>query len=107
VEDLDAPAVIRPCYETLSEWQFGYGKAELARQWPEPRKQQQEMPMNGSVIREPSRTLKEQFSRSSQAWKEQSDPVFRFWARGDWWGFPFFSLSARRYFGENETLCLY
>jgi hypothetical protein len=32
---------------------------------------------------------------------------FRFWAGGDWWGFPFFSLSARRYFGDKETLCLY
>src|ERR1700683_5826176 len=63
--------------------------------------------MNGSVIREPSRSLKEQFSRSSKAWKEQSDPIFRFWAEGDWWGFPFFSLSASRYFGEKETLCLY
>jgi hypothetical protein len=63
--------------------------------------------MNGSVIREPSRSLKEQFSRSSEAWKEQSDPIFRFWAEGDWWGFPFFSLSASRYFGMNETLCLY
>jgi hypothetical protein len=30
--------------------------------------------MNGSVIREPSRSLKEQFSRSSEAWKEHSDP---------------------------------
>jgi hypothetical protein len=63
--------------------------------------------MNGSVIREPSRSLKEQFSRSSEAWKEQSDPIFRFWADGDWWGFPFFSLSASRYFGEKQTLCLY
>ena len=27
--------------------------------------------------------------------------------RGDWWGFPFFSLSASRYFGDKETLCLY
>ena len=35
------------------------------------------------------------------------DPIFRFWAEGDWWGFPFFSLSASRYFGEKETLCLY
>jgi hypothetical protein len=59
--------------------------------------------MNGSVIQEPSRSLKEQFSRSSEAWKEQSDPIFRFWAQGDWWGFPFFSLSARRYFGEKEN----
>ena len=58
--------------------------------------------MNGSVIREPSRSLKEQFSTSSEAWKEQSDPIFRFWAEGDWWGFPFFSLSASRYFGEKE-----
>ena len=47
--------------------------------------------MNGSVSREPSRSLKEQFSRSYEAWKEQSDPIFRFWAEGDWWGFPFFS----------------
>jgi hypothetical protein len=62
--------------------------------------------MNGSVIREPSRSLKEQFSRSSEAWKKQSDPIFRFWAEGDW-GFSFFSLSASRYFGEKETLCLY
>ena len=63
--------------------------------------------MNGSVIREPSRSLTEQFSRSSEAWKEQSDPIFRFWAEGDWWGFPFFSLGASRYFGDKETLCLY
>jgi hypothetical protein len=43
----------------------------------------------------------------SEAWKEQSDPIFRFCAEGDWWGFPLFSLSASRYFGEKETLCLY
>ena len=36
-----------------------------------------------------------------------SDPIFRFWAEGDWWGFLFFSLSPSRYFGEKETLCLY
>jgi hypothetical protein len=41
--------------------------------------------MNGSVIRESSRSLKAQFSRSSEAWREQSDPIFRFWAEGDWW----------------------
>jgi hypothetical protein len=29
------------------------------------------------------------------------------WPEGDWWGFPFFSLSASRYFGDKETLCLY
>src|ERR1700693_6266622 len=63
--------------------------------------------MNGNVIRVPARSLKDQFSRSSEAWKEQSDPIFRFWAEGDWWGFPFFSLSASRYFGGKETLCLY
>src|ERR1700719_4681536 len=63
--------------------------------------------MNGNVIRVPARSLKEQFARSSEAWKEQSDPIFRFWAEGDWWGFPFFSLSASRYFGEKQTLCLY
>jgi hypothetical protein len=63
--------------------------------------------MNGNVIRVPARSLKEQFSRSLEAWKEQSDPIFRFWAEGDWWGFPFFSLSASRYFGDKETLCLY
>ena len=33
--------------------------------------------------------------------------IFRFWAEGDWWGFPFFSLSASRYFSEKQTLCLY
>ena len=43
----------------------------------------------------------------SEACKEQSDPIFRFSADGDWWGFPFFSLSASRYFGKRETLCLY
>jgi hypothetical protein len=63
--------------------------------------------LNDSVIREPARSLKEQFSRSSEAWKEQSDPVFRFWAVGDWWGFPFFSLSASRYFADKEALGLY
>ena len=63
--------------------------------------------MNGNVIRVPARSLKEQFSKRSEAWKEQFDPIFRFWAEGDWWGFPFFSLSASRYFGDKETLCLY
>ena len=63
--------------------------------------------MNGNVIRVPARSLKEQFSRCSEAWKEQSDPIFRFCAEGDWWGFPFFSLTASRYFGDKETLCLY
>jgi len=51
--------------------------------------------------------LKEQFSNGSEAWKEQSDPIFRFWTEGDWWGFPFFSLSASRYFGDPNMLCLY
>jgi hypothetical protein len=63
--------------------------------------------MSDNVMRVPARSLKEQFSRGSEAWKEQSDPIFRFWAQGDWWGFPFFSLTASRYFGEKETLCLY
>jgi hypothetical protein len=63
--------------------------------------------MRDNVMRVPSRSLKEQFSKTSDAWKEQSDPIFRFWAEGDWWGFPFFSLSASRYFGDKETLCLY
>jgi hypothetical protein len=63
--------------------------------------------MNDNVIRMPTRSLKEQFSRGSEAWKEQSDPIFRFSTEGDWWGFPFFSLSASRYFGDKETLCLY
>ena len=51
--------------------------------------------MIDNVVRVPARSLKEQFSRGSEAWKEQSDPIFRFWAEGDWWGFPFFSLNAR------------
>jgi hypothetical protein len=63
--------------------------------------------MSGNVIRVPARSLKEQFSRGSEAWQEQSDPIFRFWTEGDWWGFPFFSVSASRYFGDKETLCLY
>ena len=63
--------------------------------------------MSDNVVRVPARSLKEQFSRGSDAWKEQSDPIFRFWVEGDWWGFPFFSLSASRYFGDKATLCLY
>jgi hypothetical protein len=63
--------------------------------------------MRDNLIPVSTKSLKEQFSRGSNAWKEQSDPIFRFWADGDWWGFPFFSLSASRYFGERETLCLY
>ena len=55
----------------------------------------------------PARSLKEQFSRGSEAWQEQSDPIFRFWAEGDWWSFPFFSLTAGRFFGDKEILCLY
>jgi hypothetical protein len=63
--------------------------------------------MSDNMIRVPARSLKEQFSRDSEAWKEQSDPIFRFWADGDWWGFPFYSLTASRYFGDKATLCLY
>jgi hypothetical protein len=63
--------------------------------------------MGDNAIPVRTRSLKEQFSRGSEAWKEQSDPIFRFRTEGDWWGFPFFSLSASRYFGEQETLCLY
>ena len=63
--------------------------------------------MNDKMIRVPARSLKEQFSRGSEAWKEQSDPIFRFSTEGDWWGFPFFSLSASPYFGDKGTLCLY
>jgi hypothetical protein len=63
--------------------------------------------MNDNVTWAPVRSLKEQFAKGSEAWEEQSDPTFRFWAEGDWWGFPFFTLSASRYFGNKETLCLY
>src|SRR5271165_6941111 len=52
--------------------------------------------MSDNVIRAPARSLKEQFSKGSGAWKEQSDPIFRF-----------FSLTASRYFGDRETLFLY
>jgi hypothetical protein len=67
------------------------------------------LPAVFDVFREsvPARSLKEQFSRSSEPCKEQSDPIFRFWAEGDSRGFPLFSLSASRYFGNKETLCLY
>jgi hypothetical protein len=63
--------------------------------------------MNDNVTRVSVRSLKEQFSRGSEAWKDQSEPIFRFWTEGDWWGFPFYSLSASRYFGDKDTLCLY
>ena len=63
--------------------------------------------MNDNVVRVPAQSLKEQFSRGSEAWKEQSDPIFRFSTEGDWWGFPFFSVSASLYFGDKETLYLY
>jgi hypothetical protein len=63
--------------------------------------------MNDNAKRVPALSLREQFSKGSEAWKEQSDPIFRFSTQGDWWGFSFFSLSASRYFGEKETLCLY
>jgi hypothetical protein len=38
--------------------------------------------MNGNAIGRRARSLKEQFSRSSEAWKEQPDPIFRFLGRG-------------------------
>jgi hypothetical protein len=63
--------------------------------------------MSDNVARVSVRSLKEQFSRGSEAWKEQSEPIFRFWADGDWLGFPFYSLSAGRYFANKETLYLY
>jgi len=62
--------------------------------------------MNDNVTRVSVRSLKEQFSRGSEAWREQSDPIFRFLAEGDWWGFPFFGLSASRYCGDKEMLSL-
>ena len=55
----------------------------------------------------PTLLLKGQFSRGSEAWKKQSDTIFRFWTEGDSWGFLFFSLGTSRYFGDKETLCLY
>ena len=63
--------------------------------------------MNDNVTRVSVRSLKEQFSRGSEAWKDQSEAIFRFWAEGDCWGFPFFSITASRYFGDRDTLCLY
>jgi hypothetical protein len=42
--------------------------------------------MSDNVTRLQARSLKEQFSRNSEAWKEQSDPIFRFYTEGDWWG---------------------
>jgi len=50
--------------------------------------------MSDNVIRAPTRSLKEQFSKGSDAWKEQSDPIFRFWTEGDCWGFPFFGFQV-------------
>jgi hypothetical protein len=35
--------------------------------------------MSDNLVRVPARSLKEQFSRGCEAWKEQSDPIFRFW----------------------------
>src|ERR1700737_1958597 len=85
----------------------GFNQRRWLGNGPSQRNSNKSKLMSDNVIRVPSRSLKEQFSRSSEAWKEQSDPIFRFWAEGDWWGFPFFSLSASRYFGDKETLCLY
>jgi hypothetical protein len=36
----------------------------------------------------PAGSLKEQFSKGSEAWKEQSDLIFRFSTEGDWWASP-------------------
>jgi len=58
--------------------------------------------MNDNVMRVPARSLKEQFSRGSEAWKEQADTIFRFSTQGDWWGFPFYSLSASQIFRRSK-----
>jgi hypothetical protein len=63
--------------------------------------------MNGSVIRESSQSLKEQFSRISEAWKEAVRSDLSVLGSGRLVGFPFFSLSASRYVGDKETFCLY
>jgi hypothetical protein len=106
-------AVTRPS-KRLSSWELLDAankdralKAELGRQRVKAQKEDKRELMSDNVIRVPARSLKEQFSRGSEAWKEQSDPIFRFSTEGDWWGFPFFSLSASRYFGDKEILCLY
>jgi hypothetical protein len=65
-------------------------RTELSRpSWlgngPSQRNSNKRLLMNGNVIRVPAWSLKDQFSKGSEAWKEQSDPIFRFWAEGDWW----------------------
>jgi hypothetical protein len=62
--------------------------------------------MSDNMILAPARSLKEQFSRGSEAWKAVRSDLSVL-DRVDWWGFPFFSLSASRYFGDKATLCLY
>jgi hypothetical protein len=52
----------------------------------------------------PARSLKEQFSRNSEAWKEQSDPIFRFCTEGDWW-VSRFSLSVPVVISARKRHC--
>jgi hypothetical protein len=52
-------------------------------------------------------SLKEQFSRSSEAWKEQSDPIFRFWAEGPASMMLSMVLDYRIVDQANIFICLY
>src|ERR1700732_949145 len=63
--------------------------------------------MNGNVIRVPARSLNEQFSRGSGRGKSRRIRSACSGQRQTAGGFPFFSLSASRYFADKETLCLY
>jgi hypothetical protein len=47
--------------------------------WPSQSNGNKRKLMSDNVMRMPSRSLKEHFSKGSDAWKEHSDPIFRFW----------------------------
>ena len=62
--------------------------------------------MNDNVLRVPARSLKGAILQRLRGVERAVGSNLRFSTEGDWWGFPFFSLSASRYFGDKETRCL-
>src|SRR5262245_29736730 len=55
---------------------------------------------------QPTRSLKQQFSRPSEVWEEHAEPVFRFCTAGDCWAFPFFSLDSRCQRSEGSWISM-
>ena len=84
------------------------GTERSSRRWKGSERKHRSMSklMNDNLGFQPTRSLKQQFSRPSEVWKEHAEPVFRFWTAGDCWAFPFFSLDSRCQRSEGSWISM-